>query len=38
MEQIISKMTNYRQEKQEPSVDEDIKKKIEEEYKKLGYL
>ena len=38
MEQIISKMTNYRQEKQEPAVDEDIKKKIEEEYKKLGYL
>ena len=38
MEQIISKMTNYGQEKQEPSVDEDIKKKIEEEYKKLGYL
>ena len=38
MEQILSKMTSDKSEKQEQSVDEDLRKKIEEEYKKLGYL
>ena len=38
MEQILSKMTSYKLEKQEQPIDENVRKKIEEEYKKLGYL
>ena len=38
MEQILSKMTSYKLEKQEQPIDENIRKKIEEEYKKLGYI
>ena len=38
MEQILSKMTSHNLEKHESSEDENVRKKIEEEYKKLGYL
>ena len=38
MEQILSKMTSHKLEKQEQPIDENVRKKIEEEYKKLGYL
>jgi len=38
MEQILLVMTSYDLEKHEPSEDENVRKKIEEEYRKLGYL
>ena len=38
MEQILSKMTSHNLEKHESPEDENVRKKIEEEYKKLGYL